>query len=108
MEWDVDQKIDQVAFYILSLSILTLGISTRFLGYRKASIIFLGGWIIILLVFLIFGVVVKDIHGVSLPMKEISVYFFGFLKALLPMVWLAALLSSVAEKKASVSIRNNN
>ena len=93
----MEQNIDQVAFYVISGLICILTLLTKFLGYKKAMATLAACLVLTLLAFLLFGVVAKDIHGVTLPMKEISVIFFGFLKALFPMVWLVGLLNLTFE-----------
>lgn len=95
----MEQSVDQIAFYVISLFICIITLLTKFLGHKKAITTLASVVIVMLLVFLLFGVVAKDIHGVALPMKEITIIFFGFLKALFPLVWLVGLLSLTAENK---------
>ena len=95
----MEQNIDQAAFYVISGLICMLTLLTKFLGHNKAMATLATCVVLILLAFLLFGVVAKDIHGVTLPMKEFSVIFFGFLKALFPMVWLVGLLNLTLENE---------
>jgi hypothetical protein len=92
------QSIDGIAFYILSACIFALSILSFFWGERKASILLAAVIGIVLVGFLLLGVVAKDIPGFSLPMGEIATFFFGFLKALLPLVWVIALLHRGTDK----------
>jgi hypothetical protein len=88
----MDQSIDGIAFYVLSACIFALSILSFFWGTRKASIYLASVIGIALVGFLLLGVVAKDIPGLPLPMSEIAIFFFGFLKALLPLIWVIALL----------------
>jgi hypothetical protein len=88
----MDQSIDGIAFYVLSACIFALSILSFFLGTRKASIYLASVIGVALVGFLLLGVVAKDIPGLPLPMGEIAIFFFGFLKALLPLIWVIALL----------------
>lgn len=102
----MEQNIDQAAFYMISGLICMLTLLTKILGHKKALVVLSSIVVVTLFAFLLFGIVVKDIHGVNLPMKEISIIFFGLLKALFPMLWLVGLVNLISIGNRDKSLKS--